>query len=133
MGSINEVCDFLKKSGTYFLATCEGDNPRVRPFGTAHIFEGKLYIQTGLKKDVAKQLAKNSKAEICAVIEGTWLRVAATLVLDDRRDARISMLEAYPELQSMYNADDGNTAVYYLQDAVATFYSFTESPRTVKF
>lgn len=130
---MKEVYDFLKKAGVYYLATTEGDQPRVRPFGTIDLFENRLYIQTGLKKDVAKQLGKNPKAEICAFMEGKWLRVSAELVLDDRREARKHMLDSYPDLRAMYNEDDGNTAVYYLKDATATFSSFTEAPRVVRF
>ena len=130
---MQEVYDFLKKCGTYYLATVEGDQPRVRPFGTVDLFEGKLYIQTGLKKPTAHQLAANPKAELCAFMDGKWIRIAATLVLDDNRAARVHMLDAYPELKSMYDPDDGNTVVYYLKDATATFASFTEPPKVVKF
>jgi len=130
---MERVLRFLKDAGTYYLATVDGDQPRVRPFGTIHLFDGRLYIQTGLSKDVAKQLLANPKAEICAFMKGTWLRVAGKLVLDDNRDARVSMLEAYPDLKAMYDPDDGNTAVFYFEDAVATFSSFTAAPETVKF
>ena len=130
---MERVCNFLKEAQTYYLATVEGDQPRVRPFGTVHIFEGKLYIQTGKSKDVAKQLMANGKAEICAFKGGEWLRVAGTLVEDDRREARQSMLDAYPNLQSMYSADDGNTMVLYFTDATATFSSFAGAPETVTF
>ena len=130
---MERVCNFLKEAQTYYLATVEGDQPRVRPFGTIHIFEGKLYIQTGKSKDVAKQLMANGKAEICAFKGGEWLRVAGTLVEDDRREARQSMLDAYPNLQSMYSADDGNTMVLYFKDATATFSSFAGAPETVNF
>ena len=129
---MNKVVDFLKNAGTYYLATVDGDQPRVRPFGTAHVFEGKLYIQTGKKKDVSKQLQANPKAEICAFADGTWLRVAGKLIEDDRREARVSMLDAYPELKAMYDPDDGNTVVYYFEDAVATFASFTAAPEVIK-
>ena len=130
---MEKVVKFLKDAGTYYLATVEGDQPRVRPFGTAHIFNGKLYIQTGLSKSVAKQLLSNPKAEICAFMDGTWLRVAGELVLDDDREARVSMLDAYPGLKSMYDPDDGNTAVFYFKDATATFSSFTAAPETITF
>ena len=130
---MKRVCDFLKEAGVYYLATAEGDQPRVRPFGTAHIFEDKLYIQTGKSKPVAAQLAANPKAEICAFKDGVWLRVAATLREDDRREARVSMLEAYPELKAMYDPDDGNTVVYFFRDATATFCSFTAPPEVVTF
>ena len=130
---MKEVYDFLKKAGVYYLATAEGNQPRVRPFGTIDMFDNKLYIQTGLRKDVAKQLAKNPKAEICAFMEGKWIRVRADLILDDRREARKHMLDAYPDLRAMYNEDDGNTAVYYLKNATATISSFTEPPKVIKF
>lgn len=130
---MKRVEQFLKDAGTYYLATVEGDQPRVRPFGTIHIFEDKLYIQTGKVKDVSRQLHANPKAEVCAFKEGTWLRVAGELVEDDRTEARQSMLDAYPSLQQMYAADDGNTEVFYFKNAVATFSSFTSAPETVTF
>ena len=133
MSNIERVCTFLKEAGTYYLATVEGDQPRVRPFGTAHIFEGKLYFQTGLVKDVAKQIAANPKVEICAFHNGQWVRIAAEAVWDERMEAQESMLEAYPSLQRMYKAGDGNTAVYWLKNASATFSSFTAAPETVTF
>lgn len=133
MSDLERVCTFLKEAGTYYLATVEDDQPRVRPFGTAHIFEDKLYIQTGLVKDVAKQMLKNPKVEICAFMKGKWLRVAGEAVLDERIEAQESMLEDYQSLKNMYKAGDGNTAVFYLKNACATFSSFTEAPETVTF
>ena len=130
---MERVAKFLKDAGTYYLATVDGDQPRVRPFGTAHIFEGRLYLQTGKSKDVSRQIHANPKVEVCACIGGDWLRVAATLVEDDRREARQSMLDAYPSLQGMYSADDGNTEVFYFKDATATFSSFTKAPEVVTF
>ena len=130
---MKKVEEFLKNAETYYLATVEGDQPRVRPFGTIHIFEDKLYIQTGKVKDVSKQLHANPKAEICAFKDGQWLRVAGELVEDDRLEAKQSMLDAYPMLQQMYKADDGNTEVFYFKNAVATFSSFTAAPETVEF
>ncbi|MBO4228987.1 MAG: pyridoxamine 5'-phosphate oxidase family protein [Clostridia bacterium] len=130
---MNEVIEFLKAAGTYYLATMDGDQPRVRPFGTIHLFDGKLYIQTGKKKAVSRQLAKNPKAEICAFHEGAWLRVSAELIEDDRREARVSMLDAYPELKAMYSPDDGNTQVFYLKNATAVFASFGGAPKTINF
>ena len=131
--NIQKVVDFLKEAGTYYLATVEGDQPRVRPFGTAHIFESKLYIQTGKVKEVSKQIHANPKVEICAFKDGKWLRIAGELVEDDRMEARQSMLDAYPSLQSMYKADDGNTEVFYFKDATATFSSFTDEPEVIEF
>lgn len=130
---MKEVYDFLKSARTYYLATTEGDQPRVRPFGTVDIFEGRLYIQTGKTKSVSKQLQANPKAEICAFDGGKWLRVSGTLVRDDRIEAKAHMLDNYPELKAMYSADDDNTEVLYFKDAAATFSSFTEAPRTVTF
>ena len=130
---MERVCKFLKDAGTYYLATVEGDQPRVRPCGTAHIFEGRLYIQTGKTKPVSKQLMSNPKAEICAFHNGTWVRVAGELVEDDRVEARKSMLDAYPNLRRMYDENDGNTQVFYFKNATATFSSFTSAPETVTF
>lgn len=133
MAAINEVCDFLKEVGTYYLATVDGDQPRVRPFGTAHIFEDKLYIQTGKSKAVAAQIAANPKFEVCAFSKGTWIRVWGKLVEDPRIEAQESLLEAYPMLKKMYAAGDGNTAVYYIEGGQASFSSFTAEPREVQF
>ena len=130
---MEEICKFLKEAGTYYLATVEGDQPRVRPFGTIHIFEDKLYIQTGKIKPVSKQLNENPKAEICAFKDGTWLRLSGTLVEDDREEARKSMLDAYPQLRAMYDENDGNTQVLYFKDATAVFSSFTAPERMIKF
>ena len=130
---MQKVYEFLKDARTYYLATVEGDQPRVRPFGTVNIFEGKLYIQTGKVKPVSKQLAANPKAELCAFKDGVWLRLAGELVEDDRVEAKKSMLDAYPSLRSMYNENDGNTQVLYFRNATATFSSFTAAPETVEF
>lgn len=130
---MDKVLKFLKDAETYYLATVEGDQPRVRPFGTAHVFEGKLYIQTGKVKDVSKQLHQNPKSEICAFKNGEWLRVSGKLIEDDRNEARQSMLDAYPSLQKMYKADDGNTEVFYFENATAIFSSFTHEPQIIKF
>ena len=130
---MQRVEKFLKEAGTYYLATVDGDQPRVRPFGTINEFDGKLYIQTGKSKDVSRQIHANSKVEICAFMNGEWLRVACELVEDDRREARQSMLDAYPSLQNMYSADDGNTEVFYLKNATATFSAFTHAPEVEKF
>lgn len=130
---MDKVLKFLKDAETYYLATVEGDQPRVRPFGTAHVFEGKLYIQTGKVKDVSKQLHQNPKSEICAFKNGEWLRVSGKLIEDDRNEARQSMLDACPSLQKMYKADDGNTEVFYFENATAIFSSFTHEPQIINF
>lgn len=130
---MREVYDFLKKCGTYYLATVEGDQPRVRPFGTVDWFEGKIYIQTGKVKAVSQQMQENPKVEICAFDGQKWLRIAATVVRDDRVEAKAHMLDAYPELKDRYSATDNNTEVLYLKEATATFYSFTEAPTIIKF
>ena len=129
---MKEVYDFLKKCGTYYLATVEDGEPRVRPFGTVNIFDGKLYIQTGKVKPTYKQIKANPMVEISAFTEGKWIRLRGRLVEDDRREARKSMLDAYPELRGMYNEDDGNTVVFYFEDAVATIYSFTAPAKEIK-
>ncbi len=130
---MKKIENFLKEAGTYYLATMDGDQPRVRPFGTVNIFDEKLYIQTGKSKAVSKQIHANPKVEICACTGNDWLRVTGLLIEDDRIEAKQSMLDAYPSLKSMYSADDGNTEVFYFKDATATFSSFTKEPETIKF
>lgn len=130
---MNEVYDFLKKCGTYFLATDEGGQPRVRPFGTIDLFEDKLWIQTGKSKKVADQLKANPKIEICAMDGDKWLRVSAEVVLDTRIEPQKHMLDAYPELQAMYKPGDGNTEVYYLKNVVAQLCTFGAKPVIFRF
>ena len=130
---MKSVYDFIKACETYYLATVEDGQPRVRPFGTINIFEGKLYIQTGKSKDVFKQIQANPKVELCCFNGKTWLRLSGTLVRDDRIEPKKDMLEKYPSLKAMYSAEDDNTEVLYFKDATATFSSFTEAPRVVKF
>ena len=131
--NMQEVYEFLKKCGIYYLATADGDQPRVRPFGTQDIFEGKLYIQTGKSKAVSRQIQANPKVEICAFADGQWLRLAGKLVRDDRIEAKQHMLDAHPQLKGMYSAEDDNTEVLYFEEAEATFSSFVSAPRVVRF
>jgi uncharacterized pyridoxamine 5'-phosphate oxidase family protein len=133
MTDIERVCQFLDEAQTYYLATVEGDQPRVRPFGTALIYDGRLYIQTGKVKPVSKQLAVNPKAEICAFKGGKWIRIAGELINDDNRDVMVAMLEKMPSLKAIYSPDDGNMQMLYFKDATATFSSFTEAPETIRF
>jgi len=130
---MKEVYDFLKKCGVYYLATADGDQPRVRPFGTVDLYNGKLCIQTGKRKDCSAQLHANPKAELCAFMDGKWLRVSGKLVEVPDREAKKQMLDAYPELRGMYNEDDGNTEIFAFEEATAVFASFTEAPKTVRF
>ena len=131
---MEELYKYLKEEApTYYLATVDGDQPRVRPFGTVDLFEGKLYIQTGKVKDVYKQIVANPKVEICACAGPTWLRIAGELETDDRVEAKKHMLDAYPHLRKMYDENDENTAVLYFKSGKATFYSFTAAPRTIEF
>ena len=128
---MQEVYEFLKKCGTFYLATEEGNQPRVRPFGVVNVFEGKLYIQTGKSKNVSKQMQINPNVEICAFEEGKWLRLSGKVVRDDRKEAKVSMLDNNPMLKEMYSADDDNTEVLYFENGKAAFYSFTEAPREI--
>lgn len=130
---MQRVYEFLKNAEVYYLATVEGDQPRVRPFGTVNLFEDKLYIQTGKVKPTSRQLAANPKAEICAFKDGTWIRIACELVEDDRYEARKSMLDAYPNLRRMYDENDGNTQVFYMKNATATISSFVNAPIVIEF
>ena len=133
MEGIEKVLKFLDEAQTYYLATVDGDQPRVRPFGTALLFDGRLYIQTGKVKSVSKQIAANPKVEICAFKGGKWLRIAGELVNDDNRDVKVAMLEKMPSLKGMYDPDDGNMQMLYLKNAEATLSSFTEAPETITF
>lgn len=131
---MNEIFQYLKNNQTFYLATMDGDQPRVRPFGAVSIYEGKLYIITGHIKKVFSQMMENSKVEISTMgNDGTWLRLTATVVRDDRREARQHMLDEYPSLMNMYTADDGNCEVLYLKDATAVIYSFSSEPKTITF
>ncbi|MDD5953142.1 MAG: pyridoxamine 5'-phosphate oxidase family protein [Oscillospiraceae bacterium] len=130
---MERIAQFLKEVDPYYLATVEGDQPRVRPFGTAHLFEGRLYVLTGKRKKIYGQLLENPKVELCACKENEWLRVSGELVEDDRRQARQSLLEAYPSLQALYDADDGNTAVFYFRNATAVFNVFQQEPEVFHF
>ena len=133
MSNTERVCAFLDEAKTYYLATVEDGQPRVRPFGTALVYEGKLYIQTGKVKPVSRQIAANPKVEICAMNGGKWIRVTGELVNDDRCEAKAAMLDKMPSLKAMYSADDDNTQVLYFQNATATISSFTEAPETFTF
>lgn len=130
---MNEAFEFLKKCGTFYIATEEGNQPRVRPFGAINIFENKLYIQTGKSKNVSKQMQINPNVEICGFIDGKWLRLEGKVVRDDRIEAKMSMLDANPMLKNMYSATDNNTEVLYFEKAKATIYSFTEEPKVIEF
>ena len=130
---MERVCNFLKDAGVYYLATVEGNQPRVRPFGTVNIFDGKLYIQTGKVKPCSRQILANPKVEISAFHQGTWIRIAGELVEDDRIEAKKSMLDAYPNLRGMYDENDGNTQVFYMKNAVATISSFGGAPVVIRF
>ncbi len=133
MAGIEKVYEFLNEAGTYYLATTDGDQPRVRPFGTALLYDGRLYIQTGKVKDVSRQIAANPKVEVCAFLNGKWIRLAGELVNDDSRDVKVAMLEKMPTLKAMYDPDDGNTQVLYFRNATATISSFTEAPEVITF
>ncbi len=131
---MKETLEFLKSCGTFYLATVDGDQPRVRPFGAVCEFEGKLYIVTNNQKDVYNQMLANGKVEICGMSKGKWIRVAGTAKLDDRREARVAMMDANTAaLSSMYTVDDNLMVVLYLENVTSTIYSFTEEPKTFTF
>ena len=133
MSGIEKVYQFLDEAHTYYLATVEGDQPRVRAFGTTLLYDGKLYIQTGKVKPVSHQIAANPKVEICAFQGGKWIRIAGELVNDDNHDVKVAMLEKKPSLKGAYSADDDNMQMLYFKNATATFSSFTEAPETISF
>ena len=129
---MEEVLNFLRDGGTYYLATVEWDQPRVSPFGTINVFEGKLYIQTGKSKKVSKQIQANPKVEISGTLDWRWIRVSWELVRDERVEAKKSMLDRYPELRGMYDENYHKTEVLYFQNSTATIYSFTDDPKVVE-
>ncbi|KIR03752.1 pyridoxamine 5'-phosphate oxidase-related, FMN-binding protein [Lachnospiraceae bacterium TWA4] len=129
---MNELLSFLKSCGTFYLATVEGDQPRVRPFGAVCEFEGKLYIVTNNQKNVYKQMLENGKVEISGMSKGKWIRVTGVAKHDDRREARVAMMDANKAaLSKMYTVDDNLMEVLYLEDVTATIYSFTEEPKVI--
>ena len=130
---MHEVYEFIRSAGVYYLATLEGDQPRVRPFGTIDLFDGRLYIQTGKRKSVADQLKANPNIELSAMLNGRWIRLTAEAVLDENVDAQTHMLDSYPSLKAMYAPGDGNTEVYWLRNATATICSFTAEPEVYQF
>lgn len=131
---MEEVVKYLNENPTMFVATCEGDQPRVRVFAAKAEFEGRLYLCTSNQKDVYRQLIENPKLEICVLgKDSSWLRIAATAIADDRREARVAMLDQNPGLSRMYSADDGVFAVLYLAEATATISSFAAPPKVIRF
>ena len=128
---VEKVYYFLNDAQTYFLATVDGDKPKVRPFGTALLHDGKLYIQTGKSKNVSRQIGKNPFVQICACMNGQWVRISAELVEDDNRDTKVEMLEKLPSLKAMYSADDDNMQMFYMKGATATFSSFVTEPEVI--
>ena len=128
--NLAKVLAFLDDAQTYYLATVDGDQPKVRPFGTALVYNDKLYIQTGKVKDVSKQLANNPKAEICAFKDGKWIRITGELLEDDTREVKTLMLEKMPVLRHMYNEDDGNMQMLYFKNAKVVFASFGSASET---
>ena len=130
---MKEVYDYLKEAGVFYLATIDNDKPRVRPFGAVNIYNDKLYLITGKSKNVSKQIEKNNNVEISTMKEGTWIRIETKLVRDESIEAKESMLEANPNLRSMYNSSDDNMEVLYLENAKATISSFTNEPKIIEF
>ncbi|MDR2822900.1 MAG: pyridoxamine 5'-phosphate oxidase family protein [Acholeplasmatales bacterium] len=130
---MKEVLKFLKDSEVYYIATNDNGTPRVRPFGTINLFEDKLYIQTSKVKSFSKQVSLNNKVEICALLQDRWIRIEANLIEDNRIEPKEKMLEAYPNLRSLYKASDSNNQVFYLKDATATIYGFSKIEKVIKF
>ena len=130
---MEEIAKFLKECGVYYLATVDGDKPKVRPFGTVDIFDNHLYIQTGKKKDVYKQIEKNNNVEICAFKDGKWIRIFGKLIPDERTEAKKHMLDNYPDLRGMYDENDDKTIVLYFENARAVISSFAGENRIIEF
>lgn len=131
--NLERIQEFLKNSGVFYLATMDNDQPRVRPFGIAEIINDRLYVITGLKKEVAKQMLANPKVEICAMKNDEWIRISGEVEHDDNVESEKEMLNRHEELSGMYQPGDGNTAVFYFKNGQATISSFTKEPEIIKF
>ena len=130
---MKEIYDFLRGCGVFYLATEEGEQPRVRPFGVIEIYEDKIYFLTGKKKNVIAQLKINPKVEICATKGETWIRVVGEVKMDERRESKKMFLDRNPHLRGMYNEDDDNTQLLYLEHANAVISSFVDEPKEIEF
>ena len=131
---MNEVLEYLKSCGIFYLATEEDGQPHVRPFGAVCAYDDKLYFVTNNQKKVYQQMIKNGKVEICGLSQGTWIRVEGKVKEDLRREARVSMMSANEaSLKSMYTVDDNLITVFYFEHAIATNYSFTTEPKVIEF
>ena len=130
---MNKAFDFLKTCGTFYLATVEGDQPRVRPWGALAEINGKVYTCTSNAKPIYKQLEANPKIELCGFADGKWIRVEATAVVDPAKESKEAMLEINPGLSRMYSVDDGVFEVFYLKDATAIITAFGAEPEVIKF
>ena len=130
---MKRVYDFLKEAKVYYLATMDGDQARVRPFGTVDLFDGKIYIMTKNGKKVSDQMKANPKVEITAMRGDDWIRITCETYLETRHEAVVSMVEAHPQLAQFYSADDPNTEVFYLDNATAIIFSTTPQPLTILF
>lgn len=133
---MNEILEFLGNGATFYLATCDDGQPRVRPFGFAMCYEGKLYFCTGNKKDVYKQMKANPNIEVCAMnAKGEWLRLSGKAVLATSVQAEQEAFKVMPSLADVYPGKENNEdfEVFYISEGVATVYSFTQAPRTVEF
>ncbi len=130
---MNEVLEYLKSCGTFYLATSEDGQAHVRPFGAVCEFEGKLYFVTNNQKKVYQQIKKYGKVEICGMHKGTWIRVEGEVKEDTRREARVSMMhDNEAALGSMYTVDDNLMTVFYYEHGTATIFSFTSDPKVIE-
>ncbi len=134
MNILQEIKDYLAECRVFYLATVDGDQPRVRPFGVSEIYNGRLYLMSGKSKEVFKQLVANPKFELSATKANgaEWIRVSGRLVNDDDVVMKQYLLDQNPELKQLYKADD-NMAAMYITDGEARFFSFNEPERRVKF
>lgn len=116
--------DFLKKAGTFYLATVDKDQPRVRPFGAVCIAHEKLYICSNNKKECYKQMLDNNKIEISAMVGNEWIRLTGLVKNDSSKKVKSAMLNENPILKTMYSEDDTIFEVLYLENVTATFNQF---------
>ena len=130
---MNRVVEELKKVKIFYIATVEDDQPRVRPFSSIAEFESNAYICTGKHKEIYSQISKNPKIELSGMYDGgTWLRVSATLELDERIEAQEAVLNDPTGPSQLYKPNDGRFVVYKLTNVKALKYNFYAAPEEIK-
>jgi len=134
MQTLTKIYDFLHEAKRFFVATVDKDKPRVRPFGSYMIYDGKLYFSTADTKPFWRQIIENPNIEICACDgEGGWLRIEAKANPDRRKVVKEAMLRQNPRLQQIYEAHGKHVALFYITNATAAFENLKGEKEVFKF